>query len=90
MQQKKINLDEYRDGFEYIVWSSTPAIVWTAERAQERGIHVHILDKEGNKVVDDTFGEVIFDGAALDRDRLLQMMLANSQAGISAEKNAMV
>ena len=37
------------------MWASTPAVLWTAERPQERGIHVHVYE-DGQYVVDDTFG----------------------------------
>jgi hypothetical protein len=71
-----LNLDEYK-GCSYTVWASTPAIVWTAERPQEFGIHVHVHDGT-TRVVDDTFGEVILKGAALKRSGLIEAMIARS------------
>lgn len=38
---RSINLDDY-EGRDFELWSSTPAVVWTADRPQEKGIHVHI------------------------------------------------
>jgi hypothetical protein len=38
---KTINLDDYT-GLPFQVWASTPAVLWTANRPQERGIHVHV------------------------------------------------
>jgi hypothetical protein len=35
---RTLNLDEYT-GCRYIVWASTPAMIWTADRPQERGVH---------------------------------------------------
>ena len=41
--ERELNLDDY-EGCNFEVWASTPAILWTAERPQEKGIHVHIKD----------------------------------------------
>ena len=68
-----LNLDDYK-GHNYTVWASTPAIVWTARRPQEYGIHVHVHDGT-RRIIDDTFGEVILDGKALVRADLLQAMI---------------
>lgn len=70
---RSINLDDYK-GCSYTIWASTPAILWTANRAQEKGIHVHVHD--GNKrCVDDTFSEVILDTERLLRSELIEMMM---------------
>jgi hypothetical protein len=37
------------------IWASNPALVWTAERPEEQGLHVHAYDREGHRVVDDTY-----------------------------------
>ena len=69
-------MDDYpKHDFE--IWSSTPAVVWTANRAQELGIHVHVYDG-ARRIVDDTFGEVAFRGKALDRKVLWQRMTENT------------
>jgi hypothetical protein len=68
----KIDLDEYA-GLPFQVWASTPAVLWTAERPQERGIHVHVY-KDGDYLIDDTFGEVIYKKKLLKREELLEMM----------------
>lgn len=62
---------------EFSVWASTPAVVWTAARPQERGIHVH-LRQNGVRIIDDTFGTVIYKGRPLDRIDLLNMMIQNT------------
>ncbi|MCW2370747.1 hypothetical protein [Sphingobium sp. B11D3D] len=73
LPDRSLNLDDYK-GHSYTVWASTPAIVWTASRPQEYGIHVHVHD--GNeRVIDDTFGEVILNGKPLMREELLQAMI---------------
>jgi hypothetical protein len=74
--ERGIDLDDYK-GCTYTIWASTPAIVWTAARPQEFGIHVHV--HEGTKrIVDDTFGEVILNGKALNRSELIESMIARS------------
>ena len=73
---RTLNLDEYT-GCNYTVWASTPAILWTAKRPQELGIHVHVHDG-GTRVVDETFGEVLLKGERLDRSMLIQAMIERS------------
>lgn len=69
----EINLDDYA-GLPFQVWASTPAVLWTADRPQERGIHVHVY-KDGEYLEDDTFGTVIYQGKALNRQELLESMV---------------
>lgn len=75
---RNLNLDEY-PGCNYTIWASTPAIVWTAARPQEFGIHVHVF-RGTERVVDDTFGDVVLGGQSLDRRALINTMLARSIA----------
>jgi hypothetical protein len=70
---RTLNLDKY-PGCTYMVWASTPAILWTADRPQESGIHVHVNDG-AKRVVDDTFAEVVLEGIPLDRGALLTAMI---------------
>jgi hypothetical protein len=72
-----INLDDY-SGLAFQVWASTPAVLWTAARPQERGIHVHVY-KDGKYLVDDTYGTVIYKAQELQRSELLEMMVANTE-----------
>src|SRR3989344_5700487 len=73
MPDRSLNLDDYT-GCSYTIWASTPAIVWTAARPQEYGIHVHV-HRGMERIVDETFGEVILDGKPLVREDLLQRMI---------------
>ncbi|MGS0969604.1 hypothetical protein [Burkholderia glumae] len=72
-----LNIDRDHPQAEFALWASTPAIVWTAARPQERGIHVHLVEG-GQRVIDDTFGTVIYKGVELDRNRLLATMIQNT------------
>ncbi len=70
--ERTLNLDEYQ-GCSYTVWASTPAILWTASRPQELGIHVHVVSA-GKRIIDETFSEVILNGKSLGRADLFQQM----------------
>lgn len=70
---KEINLDDFA-GLPFQVWASTPAVLWTADRPQERGIHVHVY-KDQKYLIDDTFGVVRYQGKVLERSELLQAMV---------------
>lgn len=72
----EIDLDEYR-GLAFQVWASTPAVLWTASRPQERGIHVHVYQSD-EYLIDDTFGTVIHEGRALERSALLNSMVGST------------
>lgn len=74
--ERSLNMDDY-PGLKFEVWSSTPAVLWTANRPQETGIHVHIYER-GRRLIDDTFGKVIYQGQELDRKILWQQMAANT------------
>ena len=73
---RSLNLDEYV-GCNYIIWASTPAILWTAARPQEKGIHVHVHDGT-QRVIDDTFSKVVLDGKPLSRSDLLGQMFSRT------------
>lgn len=74
---REINIDEYMSqGYEFDIWSSTPAIVWTANRPQEKGIHVHIYTPgRNNIIIDETFSTVIFNKKTLIREILWKTMI---------------
>lgn len=74
---RTVDLDDY-NGCDYTVWASTPAIVWTASRPQEEGIHVHVSDKTG-RIVDDTFSAVRLAGKWLEREELVQQMMSRTK-----------
>lgn len=73
---KSLNIDDIGQ-CEFALWASTPAIVWSADRPQEMGIHVHLI-KDGVRVVDDTFGTVFYQGRYLSRAEMLEYMVKNT------------
>jgi hypothetical protein len=72
-----LDLDDF-DDCDFSVWPSTPAIVWTPNRAQKVGIRVRVTH-DGETIVDDTFGEVVSAGRLLDRKQLFESMLARTK-----------
>lgn len=60
------------------VWGSNPAVLWTAERNEEAGIHVHAWEDSQRLVIDDTFGSVIIDGLRLDDAQVRTLMVQKS------------
>lgn len=70
---RELNLDDY-PAHPFIAWASTPAILWTADRPQELGIHVHVHDGK-QRIIDNTYGKVIHNGVVLERKQLLKMMI---------------
>ncbi len=69
-------LDDYAER-KFELWSSTPAVLWTAQRPQEKGIHVHVYEN-GKRIVDDTFGTVVFKGKKLQRSEMWENMVQNT------------
>jgi hypothetical protein len=55
------------------VWASNPALIWSADRPEEEGLHVHAYSA-GECVVDDTFGRVRIDGVELDEKQVQYLM----------------
>jgi hypothetical protein len=74
--ERTLCLDDYA-GLKFELWSSTPAVLWTAPRPQEKGIHVHVYEN-GRRIVDDTFGTVVFQGKELQRSEMWKNMVQNT------------
>jgi hypothetical protein len=74
---KILDLDQYPN-CKYDIWASTPAVVWTAKRPQQKGIHVHVHDVNGNRIIDETFGVVTLEKKRLKREELIDKMFASS------------
>ena len=62
------------------IWGSNPAIIWTANRQEEAGIHVHVFkDEKGTEAfADETFGRVIIDGINLNGTEIRFLMVQQS------------
>ena len=74
---RHLDLDRYHQN-DFDVWASTPAAIWTADRPQEKGIHVHVYDDDGNLIEDNTFGSFTYQGMQLQRKDLYARMKAST------------
>lgn len=60
------------------IWGTNPAFIWTNNRQEEAGIHVHAFLKSGDEPeLDDTYGTVLIDGVRLD-PLMVRVMMAQS------------
>lgn len=75
----EIKQADYPGGIQ--IWASNPAIVWTSEKAEEEGIHVHLYDAgRSEPVTDETFSAVRIDGIELN-PRMVQCLMAQNAVG---------
>lgn len=65
--ERELCLDDYQD-YRFELWTSTSAVLWTANRPQEQGIHVHVYENK-ERIIDDTFGKVVYQGKELNRKK---------------------
>lgn len=70
------------------IWGTAPAIAWTSPNLEEYGIHVHGYSESGERIVDDTFGQVTFGELRLPVRAIdlytIQRLLPNLQNRIQA------
>jgi len=62
LSKKKLDINQadFPGGIQ--IWGSNPAFIWTSDRNEEEGIHVHAFREPGNEPdLDDTYGEVTID-----------------------------
>ncbi len=77
--------NEYPGGIQ--IWASNPAIVWTADRPEEEGLHVHALVGPGRYALDETYSSVVIDGIVLDESQIQYLM---AQSALSYLENKIV
>jgi len=56
------------------IWASNPALLWTSDRPEEAGLHIHLFDSDGAIVKDDTFDRVLIDGVELNEAHVQYFM----------------
>ena len=62
-----------------LIWGSNPAILWTAARSEQAGIHVHAFrDVNEPPTIDDTYERVEVDGISLDAAMVRTYMIQRS------------
>jgi hypothetical protein len=61
------------------IWGSNPAIIWSSEKPEREGIHVHAYKRDGELAnPDETFSAVEIDGVKLDPVMVRTLMAQNS------------
>ena len=65
------------------IWASNPALVWTSDRPEEAGLHIHLYDVQGNLTVDDTFDHVVLDGIELNETHIQYFMAQQALSYLS-------
>lgn len=71
-----IRQSDYPGGIQ--IWGSNPALLWTADRDEEEGIHIHAFDEDGTTLlIDETFSEVAIDNIKLE-PKLVRVMMAQT------------
>lgn len=76
-RSRDISQSDYPGGIQ--IWGSNPAIIWSAEKAEEAGIHVHAYNGIDEwPVIDDTFSAVTIDGVPLDPAMVRTLMAQNA------------
>jgi transposase-like protein len=66
------------------IWGSNPAILWTANKNEETGIHIHAFDTNGTQpTIDETFRRVRIDGIRLEPTRVRTLMAQTALPHIS-------
>ena len=72
----RIRQADYDGGIQ--IWGSNPAFLWTSNRTEEEGIHVHAYEGDAAEpAIDDTFVEVVIDDVQLDA-RMVRTFMAQS------------
>lgn len=63
------------------MWASNPALLWTAPRPEEEGIHFHGYAADGStRIEDDTFDVIALDGIVISESHLRYFMAQNALA----------
>ena len=80
-QTLELEQGDYPGGIQ--IWGSNPAIVWTAAKPEEAGIHVHAYKKLGSDPYEDgTFRKVTIDGIRLDPEMVRYFMAQSAMPHI--------
>lgn len=75
--------NDYPGGIQ--AWGSNAAIIWSSEKAEEEGIHVHAYKADGEMPdPDDTFSAVEIDGVRLDPAMVRILMAQNALPHLEA------
>jgi len=70
----EINQRDFPGGIQ--IWGSNAAILWTSDKPEEGGIHLHCFDSLDAPLpsIDNTYSRVVIDGTELDADHVRTYM----------------
>jgi hypothetical protein len=72
----RIKQTDYPAGIQ--IWGSNPAFLWTGDRTEEEGVHVHAFcEPTDQPTLDETYGVVVIDGVHLD-PLMVRLLMAQS------------
>ncbi|MFT3673517.1 hypothetical protein [Aestuariivirga sp.] len=72
---RSINIEQSQYVLGIELWGSNPAILWTAQKSEEEGIHVHCYsDNPERPCIDETFDDLTIDGHKIDEHQLRLLM----------------
>lgn len=71
----KFRQSDYPGGIQ--IWGSNPALLWTATKNEDEGIHIHAFDRNGEIDLDGTYSSVTIDNITLD-PQLVRIRMAQS------------
>ena len=82
-------LSDYPGGIQ--MWASNPALLWTAPRPEEEGIHFHgYAEDKSTRIDDDTFSSVILDDIVVDEEQIRYFMAQNALAHLQGRVVSLV
>lgn len=75
----KASVKDFPGGIQ--MWASNPALLWTAPRPEEEGIHFHgYASDKSTRLEDETFDEVVLDGLKISETQLRYFMAQKALA----------
>lgn len=71
-----LDATDYAGGIQ--LWGSNSSIIWTSNRLEESGIHVHAYNNRQKRVIDNTYSTVVINNETISAEmlRILQVQLA--------------
>jgi hypothetical protein len=80
-----LHQNDYPGGIQ--IWASNTALIWTGDRPEEEGLHVHAFDEASHIQIDETFSTVHIDGVVLDEIQIQHYM---AQAALDYLRNKVI
>jgi transposase-like protein len=81
---KDLDLEQHNYPGGIQIWGSNPAILWTAKKKEETGIHIHAFNTdETQPTIDETFRRVRIDGIRLQPTHIRTLMAQTALPHIS-------